>query len=272
MARTQNERAQFYSLAAVSVTTLDNAPVGQVQVTAGLDLSGVVPENITTRGGFSDFPTDSRAGIRTGEAKLTMNECPAWLERIANGGAFETSPVSSTTPSAVSVSGSSLNSLALTVGADAAAGIYYFTAGTSGAIEVDAHTEQGRFTQSIGSAVYTAGDTAITGTGVTLDQASGVTPTDGDSVLFRVYPTFTGADHIVFPAEGQHDEYKIQAYSVTRRSPQDALMEVRLNRVAFRGLAFKLEDNTAPNGVEVTLQMLTPRNGDPVWELLHIGV
>lgn len=273
--RNNNTNNHNFSLASVGIATLEGNRVGMINVPMSLDLSGVVPENIKTMGGYSDFPVAARAGRRTGEAKLVVNECPAWLQRIANGGQYAelaASPDSATvgTPQVVSGSEAGLASIDSNIQASttAASGIYYFTADSDNNLEINAHTNRGNFRHTILAADFSK-DTQLAGLGVSI---SGVTAfTSEGEVSVEILPAFSKGDRTQYSSQSTHSEFKLRAWTVSGRGETDSLNEIRLNRIMFLGMTTKYEDNVSNAGAEITIQMLEPTNGEVVWEEIKVS-
>lgn len=272
MARTPNQNAQFFSLSGISLRQSGGAEVGLAEVTGMLELTGTSAEAITTTGGFNDYPVSARTGRRSGEGKLTVNECPAWLERAALGGNIAAIAAQSTgeigTVERVS-GGGSLDSLlpgVSTAAGELAAGIVWVTATGSSEVSIVAHTDKGKYELT---GQDSSSPIPIAGIGVQLGAITSLT--SGDTVMFRVYPVHSGGELVTVDGTSRNSSYGLTAWSVTGRGGNDALIEIDIPRCVLLGLTPKLEDNAAVNGVEIGFQMYSP-DGGQVFTIKHISV
>lgn len=274
MPQVNNTNRFNFGIAAIAFATAAGAQVGLNAVPASLELSGVGGEFIPTIGGFSDTPVGGRIGKRSGEGKLVVNECPAWLERIANAGEYAelpASPTSGTVGEAKVISGTeaSLENIhtKITASTTAAPGIYYFAADEDGNLEIDAHTAHGRFQQTILEEDF-AKDNLIIGTGVSI---SGVTAFDDTGqVSVQIFPAFTKGDHIKYPTQAKPEFYQLMAWTVAGRGPEDSLVQIYIPRLIISGMVHKFEDNVPNSGAEISFYMLDPGGGKAWWETKKI--
>ena len=247
-----------------------------------LEAPGAAPEIIPTMGGASQWPSAAREGRRSGESKLTANQCPMWAKQLGMGGSLSVSgPAATATASAVSdVAGNTMSkSLVATPTAgslDAAVSVEITAAAQNpnpAKARVTIYSSNGEEEViedfAIPAAVPIAPNLASIGVALSRAVAGANTPAFvvGDTGFFMVYAARAKRETLKIGNNPRMKYVTIEGRTVAVDG-DDFTGTLKIAKARVTGFTPKDVDNEATNGMELNMTICAVPGGYPL-ELIH---
>ena len=262
-----NKRTTQFSLAYVALFDADSgAYLGTLDRSTMLEVPGAAREGVDTMGGADQWVSDVRSGRRSGEGKITANECPAWVMALGLGGRVATSAAS--VGSVGSVGGPTGSSVpdALTVA----------VSGTpvDAVIEVEVTKEasspspaevtlrvrgRGKPYEITGVEVGT-GATIVARLGISVELTASQTLTLGDLGHFTITAPHGSRESVQVGNDANDVFVRIVGRSVGQNAT-DFTGELIIHRAWVNGFTPKFEDNAATSGMELDFKVVANPGG-----------
>ena len=278
-----NPQSIAFSIGSISVRLFDDPLVaydqrkhaGYSALTAGFELN-VAAEANRTMGGYSQFPTSARLTRVPGDVKMTLRECPLWLEEICKGS--KSSVVDPSTSVVITPSGvQSGLTVAVSTNADNP-----FRKGANGSLvvtnrnnkfEIDYLSSQGRVSMTNQMGDFTS-ELEIDGTGLKITGDTSALSNNGDQASWEfTTPHGGGSIHEVRSFDVNRDYHSLRVFTGIG-GPEDALWEYTLNKILFSGFAEKATDNadSSGEGIEISAVLLDPGPSSVVYTKRRLSV
>ena len=222
---------------------------------------------VETMGGAASFSTGARQGRGTGDLTVTLNERPAFIDRLLNEGSqVDTAAAGSATAGTITDAVGSGLAAKLVVepksGADPFPGAFTVTATGAAALRVEWVGAGGAGSVDLASVGTSPLD--IGNTGMTIEASTASPSFTVDNVaVFEVAPAHGGIVTISIPQVRRGKSYGLIAYSAPG-GDGDKMETVSFPNVVFAGASYTLTDNEPSNGVELTGKVLAPADGGSV--------
>ena len=260
--------------------------LGALERAVMLEVPGAAPEVITTNGGASQFPSAARAGRRSGEAKISANQCPMWAKALGMGGVIsvtgaqnmgDVSPVQDNVGATMSAS--------LVVAADETAKDAVVTVevteaatqapnATTAKAKVTIYSSNGEVEvlQGVSLALQPPVQPNLPSIGVGISRAAVAAATPafkvGDTGYFTVYAPRTGRESLKLDNNPAMNYVSLEGRTLARPDSDDFTGTIKIAKAFPSGFTPSEKDNEATSGMELALTCCAVPGGTPI-EFIH---